>query len=226
LRQLLTPQIPYFYELFLPYRDAICVSVVYRSTHRALPHIFPDNTPIFFTWRLYGSLPAAVLSALKHSKDSPGTKFRTADKILDRADAGPHWLRDPRVAKMVSVELESGAREYHRYELMEYVVMSNHVHVLIFPHNEPASLMQMLKGITARRANAILGRKGLPFWQFESFDHWCRSTTEVLKIRKYIEDNPVKCGLVAKGQDWPWSSAHRRLQQKRARLVQRTEVGR
>jgi type I restriction enzyme R subunit/putative DNA methylase len=53
----------------------------------------------------------------------------------------------------------------------------------------------------------LLHRTGERFWQDESFDHWVRSEGEFIRIQKYIENNPVKAGLVAKAEDWPWSSA-------------------
>jgi hypothetical protein len=59
----------------------------------------------------------------------------------------------------------------------------------------------------ALRANAILRRAGSRFWQDESFDHWVRSGAQLQRIKLYIEWNPVKAGLVARPQDWPWSSA-------------------
>jgi hypothetical protein len=53
----------------------------------------------------------------------------------------------------------------------------------------------------------VLGRSGEPFWQKESYDHWVRDRAEFERIRDYIEANPVKAGLVATPQDFPWSSA-------------------
>jgi REP element-mobilizing transposase RayT len=188
---------------------------------RNLPHVFPDGVPIFFTWRLYGSLPASKAISQISPNDTAGMKFRKIDRWLDLAAAGPRWLNDSRVAAMVAVEIERGADEFSRYELLEYSVMPNHVHMLITPREAPSVVMKMLKGVTARRANLILNRTGSPFWQYESFDHWCRSVEEARKIRKYIMQNPVKCGLAQRPQDWPWSSAHRRLQQRQAKLVQR-----
>jgi putative transposase len=62
--------------------------------------------------------------------------------------------------------------------------------------------MRIRKGITARRANQILGRTGQAFWQDESFDRWCRDTTEVQRIRRYIQMNPVKAGLANAPEEW------------------------
>ena len=63
-----------------------------------------------------------------------------------------------------------------------------------------------MKGYTAREANKILGRTGQPFWQKESYDHWVRDSAELQRIRRYIERNPVKGGLVSRVEDYPWSS--------------------
>ena len=94
------------------------------------------------------------------------------------------------------------------YELGAFVVMANHVHVLLLPRIAPSRLLQSLKGFTAREANRMLGRTGEPFWQAESYDHWVRDEEEYGRIARYIENNPVKAGLVARAEDYLWSSAN------------------
>jgi REP element-mobilizing transposase RayT len=85
--------------------------------------------------------------------------------------------------------------------------MPNHVHLLIWPKISPSRLMQSLYGVTAKEANKVLGLTGEPFWQKESYDHWVRNDEELRRIRKYIENNPVRAGLVADARDYPWASA-------------------
>ena len=63
------------------------------------------------------------------------------------------------------------------------------------------------KSYTARQANKLLGRTGEPFWQRESYDHWVRDEAEHRRIISYIENNPVKAGLVNSPRKYPWSSA-------------------
>jgi len=53
-----------------------------------------------------------------------------------------------------------------------------------------------------------LERVGEPFWQTESYDHWIRDDPEFDRVRRYIENNPVRSGLVAKPEDYRWSSAN------------------
>jgi len=136
-----------------------------------------------------------------------GRKFRIVDRELDRAAFGPSCLKDERVARCVVDALRFGERKLGLYELYAYVVMVNHVHVLLRPRVPLARITRLVKGVTARKANEILGRKGQPFWQDESYDHWVRSEAEFNRIMSYIERNPVTAGLVAKPEDWPWSSA-------------------
>jgi putative transposase len=203
----------------------LSIAVALRIYRRNLPHLLPEHVPVFFTWRLHGSLTTQQVRTASQETEFPGQRFRRVDDLLDRTAIGPRWLRDPRIGSLVCEEIEMGATRFGRYELLEYVVMPNHVHLLILPLRSPAQLMRWLKGTTARRANAILNRTGEPFWQDESFDHWCRDTDEVARIRQYIALNPVRCGLVQRAQDWPWSSAHERLVRKQQKLVQRAPTG-
>ncbi len=144
-------------------------------------------------------------------KLSPGEQFKLADLQLDRATAGPLWLEDPHIAAIVVKTLQRGAGELHHYDLYAYVVMANHVHVLLTPQVEVRTLTRSLKGVTARAANLILHRTGQRFWQEESFDHWVRGPAQFARIKSYIEQNPVTAGLVTIPEHWPWSSASRLL---------------
>jgi putative transposase len=177
---------------------------------RNLPHWFPDGKAVFLTWRLYASLPKGLFARSDANKNiSESEKFRAAEKILDRATSGPLWLKDARIAECVVEKMHRGACELGRYDLHSYVVMANHVHALLTPWIEVDRVTKALKGATARFANGILNRKGEHFWQDESFDHWVRSDAQFLRIKNYIERNPVKAGLVARPEDWRWSSAFR-----------------
>jgi len=116
------------------------------------------------------------------------------------------YLRQSDIARIVVGSIHKGVDLEH-YQLGAYVVMANHVHLLIQRRIAPDRLMKSLKGSTAREANRLLGRTGEPFWQKESYDHWVRSQSEFEKIRVYIENNPVKAGLVRNPEDYSWSSA-------------------
>jgi REP element-mobilizing transposase RayT len=93
------------------------------------------------------------------------------------------------------------------YQLHAFVVMPNHVRLLVTPTIALPRIMKSLKGITARRATAMLTLTGTPFWQEESYDHLVRDEHEFKKISHYIEENPVRAGLVKTSSDHRWSSA-------------------
>ncbi|MGA3241221.1 MAG: transposase [Bryobacteraceae bacterium] len=90
-------------------------------------------------------------------------------------------------------------------KLRAWVIMPNHVPVLLLPKMSLPVIMRWLKGSTARQANPILGRTGEAFWQDESFDHRVRDGAE-LGLVHYVEYNPVSA-LAANPRAWPWSSA-------------------
>jgi hypothetical protein len=171
-------------------------------TRRRLPHIYPDGAWLFVTWHLHGSLPPGRFPLPKHV--SAGTAFAYWDRYLDTTRAGPQYLRMPEIADVVTQALGSG----NGFQPGPFVVMSNHIHVLLRPEEPAPVVLRWLKGSTARAANLLLARTGEPFWQRESYDHWVRSDAEFARIAKYIEENPVKAGLVAAKGDYRWSSAY------------------
>lgn len=95
-----------------------------------------------------------------------------------------------------------------RYCLHAWIVMPNHVHVLLTPRSGE-SLSQILhtwKSFTANKANAALGRTGA-FWQREYFDRFVRNEEHFSAAIEYIENNPVKAGLCQTPVEWRYSSA-------------------
>jgi putative transposase len=196
----------------------------FRSYRRHLPHYFPEGFPVFFTWNLKGSLPKAVAKDLEIKRtqleeeppvlgeSSSNRKIREQkilfslrDNYLDGATDGPLHLREPTVAKIVVDSILFGAPE--RYELYAFVVMANHVHLVILPRREPEEILQGIKGFTSRQINRLHQRTGRVFWQDETYDHWVRDLEELRRIIEYVENNPVVAGLCAKSEDWIWSSA-------------------
>jgi REP element-mobilizing transposase RayT len=175
-----------------------------KRYRRRLPHWDIPEAPVFVTWRLWGSLPQER-SFLPEYVTS-GEAFAALDRLLDTTRVGPVYLREDRIAGIVSDHLRALVAE-GLCSLDAYVVMPNHVHVLWTPHIQLSQLMHRTKGPTARWANELLGRAGKPFWQEEYFDRLVRNADEFKQIRRYIELNPVKAGLVAHPWEFPWSSA-------------------
>lgn len=169
---------------------------------RRLPHYHSTGQATFLTWCLHGSLPP--------NRNFPpsiasGQAFVALDRLLDGMCTGPCFLRLPEIAQMVTDSIR--CRDLKTYRLHAFVVMPNHVHLLITPLVAVSKLMQSLKRFTARERNRMLGLTGQAFSQDESYDRLVRNTPEFQRIARYIENNPVTAGLAAVPQDFEWSSA-------------------
>ena len=90
------------------------------------------------------------------------------------------------------------AFDRQRYRLDQWVVMPNHVHALVTPHEgyRLKRILQGWKSFTAHAINSHLGRHG-QLWQRESFDHLVRSADHLERFRRYIRANPPKAGTYA-----------------------------
>ena len=98
------------------------------------------------------------------------------------------------------------ARDRHRWAIGRYVIMPDHVHFFCAPELDAKPLSIFIgfwkewtsKGI--KRALELVG----PVWQEEFFDHLLRSFESYSQKWDYVRENPVRAGLVAKADDWPW----------------------
>ena len=160
------------------------------------------------TWRLFGSLPRRPTLKIADPQD-PGQAFRDLDVHLDRAEFGPTWLAWPPVAEQLVDIIKASETDRGLCTLHAFVVMPNHVHLLITPAKPLCEVTKWIKGASARRANELLRRTGPPFWQDESFDHWARNRAQFEKIREYIWNNPVTAGLVKHREQWRYSDCPR-----------------
>jgi REP element-mobilizing transposase RayT len=90
------------------------------------------------------------------------------------------------------------------------VVMPDHVHMIFMPlengKGETYSFEEIIgaiKGASSHTVNKALGIKGM-VWQDESFDHVIRHAESLEQKIEYVRQNPVRKGLVAKPEDYPW----------------------
>jgi putative transposase len=88
-----------------------------------------------------------------------------------------------------------------------YVLMTNHVHLLLTPRNAdgPSLLMQRLGRRHVRALNERYERTGT-LWEGRFRSCITEDDGYVLACYRYIELNPVRAGMVARAADYPWSS--------------------
>jgi len=138
------------------------------------------------------------------SSDNARILRRRIEVYLDRGD-GRACLRDPRIAGLVQDALCHF--DGTRYHLHAWVVMPNHVHILLAmaAGDDLSSVVQSWKSYTAKAANRILGRTGT-FWQADYFDRYIRDERHFAAVAAYIDEHPVKAGLCSAGEAWPYRS--------------------
>jgi len=186
-----------------------------------LPHFDADDTSQTITFRLAGSLPTELLRVWRielelqtqqvgsHSRSvQPSLATRERQRIEEYLNQGigPTWLADPRIGALVE-----GAFLFFdgsRYRLHAWVIMPNHVHVVMTPNADVSvsRIVSSWKSFTASRANKVLQRTGT-FWQADYFDRFIRDETHFMAALNYVERNPVVAGLCSAPEEWVFSSA-------------------
>jgi REP element-mobilizing transposase RayT len=105
-----------------------------------------------------------------------------------------------------SIVMETCLRDHTvAFWLHVVAVMPEHAHLIFTPYDEwtLSKIMQRLKGSSAHFINKAQRRRGA-LWLNESFDHILRSDESLSKKVEYVRQNPVRRGLVARPEDYPW----------------------
>jgi type I restriction enzyme R subunit len=184
-----------------------------------LPHWSQAGTISFITWRTWDSIPESVLNqwlaaraewlkqhGINPASDDWRTQLHTlgptllrefqllvSDRWNEHLDAchGASVLRRSELSRIVADSLLHF--DGQRYDLTDFIVMPNHVHLLAAFPDDPSMLKQCesWKHFTATQINRALNRKG-HFWQQDGFDHLVRSLEQFEFLRQYIAANPSR----------------------------------
>jgi len=107
------------------------------------------------------------------------------------------------------VQVLGDVRDRFEFRLIGYVVMPEHVHLLISEpvRGTPSTVLQKLKQDVSRKLRAAKPDDRLPqFWERRFYDFNVWSAKKRVEKLRYMHMNPVKRGLVDHPEDWPWSS--------------------
>lgn len=172
-----------------------------------LPHFDRPGLLQMITFRLADALPLDKAEEIRRDpkRGTDASRRRGLEAAMDAGHGDCH-LRNARLAQTVEASLQHF--DGIKYRLLAWVVMPNHVHVLIetvsgFPL---PMIIQGWKSFTAKEGNRLLGLTGR-LWQPEYFDRVIRDETHWMSAVEYIHQNPVKAGLVKSAEEWPFSSA-------------------
>lgn len=98
------------------------------------------------------------------------------------------------------------------YYLLSFVIMPDHMHLIIIPRNKNISeCLKSIKGFSARRINSVFDRKG-SVWQNGFYDYLLDNEEKVLSRMRYIENNPVRKGMVTRPESYHYSSMGYRVE--------------
>ena len=175
-----------------------------QITGDKLPHWEQANRVQFVTFRLADSLPQTKLQEFTDNKrvwlehhpkpwdeatQQEYDSFANAmEKWID-AGYGSCVLQYPKVRAVMTDTLLHFDSD--RYYLHAFVIMPNHVHVLLTPRNENLTqdIVGSWKKFSAREVNKVLEREGT-VWERDSFDRMIRSKMDYDKKLRYIINNP------------------------------------
>jgi putative transposase len=96
---------------------------------------------------------------------------------------------------------------WHGVAVHAYVLMTNHIHLLLTPRDEDGltSVMKALGQMYAQYINRKYGRSG-SLWDGRFRSCLVETESYLLCCHRYIEANPVRAGMVEHPDDYPWSS--------------------
>ena len=164
----------------------------------------------FVTFRLKDSIPNHRIDALKQARKQWGELHKEPYTPLQRQElrrlfsapveqwldngGGQCLLKEEACRGIVAETLEYFEGE--RYFLDDWVIMPNHVHVLVAskPDYPLKKILQTWKSFSAKSINKLKNQTG-SVWQGESFDHLVRSPAHLNHYRHYIRSNPHQAYL-------------------------------
>lgn len=171
-----------------------------------LPHYDDGRKIQSITYRLADALPIHVVEKLEEQALGDDKHRAGIEEYLD-AGHGSCLLKQPHCAETV---VENWRHfDGTRYRLHAWVVMPNHVHVLIepLPGTEIGKIVQSWKSYTAKVIGGVRTETARRVWQADYWDRFIRNEAHYQATVAYIHNNPVKAGLVKRMEDWAWSSA-------------------
>ena len=124
------------------------------------------------------------------------------------ANAYPLFTDDTNARIVVTALLY--LRQRGDFDLYSYVIMPDHLHLLLLPRQEKSvsEMMHSIKSFTAKEINKHMNRSG-KVWQEDYYEHAVRGKADFDEKLIYIHNNPVKAGLVKTAEDYKYSSAYK-----------------
>ena len=93
------------------------------------------------------------------------------------------------------------------FDIQAYCFMPDHLHLLVSAKHEASDCLAFIDGFKQRSAFAFKQATGARLWQHKPYDHILRRDEHWEGVAYYIWMNPVRKGLCASPEDWPYSGS-------------------
>jgi putative transposase len=119
-------------------------------------------------------------------------------------------LEEPRT-KALFLDVVAKAKQRYAFRIENFTIMGNHIHLMIKPEKgvSLSRIMQWILSVFAQAYNKINGLTG-HVWGERFFSRIMHTLNEYLRTFDYIDENPVKAGLVTFGFDWAFGGLYYR----------------
>ncbi|MDR2537446.1 MAG: transposase [Treponema sp.] len=121
-------------------------------------------------------------------------------------------LQQSRIKTMFLTFVNKATQKYP-FQLFNFCVMDNHIHLLVKPDREQSlsKIMQWIKGNFARYWNKLHHKQGSHLWGKRFFSQIIDDVRQFLRVFSYIDENPKRAGMVEKAEDWEFGGLYHHL---------------
>ncbi|MDR1398472.1 MAG: transposase [Treponema sp.] len=131
----------------------------------------------------------------------------TSEIDRNEMDLQSSWIKE------ILLTFIKKAKEKYPFELFNFCIMDNHIHLLIKPEKGQSLsiIMQWIKGNFARYWNKLHNKKSGHLWGKRFFSKIINDVRQFVQVFKYIDQNPKRAGLVKEAEDWTFGGLYHHL---------------
>jgi putative transposase len=126
--------------------------------------------------------------------------------VVASANRGEIIFKKAAMKKLFLAFLKKAKKKYG-FSVAHFCIMGNHVHLVIRPNDDAtyslSKTMQWLLGNFSKAWNKVHGLKG-HLWKARFFSRVIENDADLRNVIQYLNENPVKAGLVKRAEEWEY----------------------
>ena len=159
------------------------------------------------SWRdWYGAFYDSEMPSRRHLQRLPNLWIKCPSYFITVCTAGRLRILDQPLVVEILVAAWRSAPAIHGWAVGRYVIMPDHVHFFATSRAERKSLSDFMRDWKKWTTRLFVAKmiSPAPTWQAEYFDHVLRTQWSYAEKWEYVRENPVRAGLVANPDEWPY----------------------